>query len=118
MKKVLISTLTLLITSALVFSQGPIDKNSNLVMGSIGYMSMSGDLYEDDGKGITMLTLGTEYYRFVIDQLGLGLKLAYNSTNMYDEIKSSGLNIGPSATYFFKLANPNLIPFVNAAFTF
>lgn len=119
MKKVITTLFALLVCVSFVFAQGgPVDKGSNIIAGSIGFTTASGDLYENAaGDGQTAFSIVPSYWRFLIDQLAVGVRLGYMSTSQGDN-KDSQLSIGPHVSYFFKLTNEKMFPFVTAAFTY
>ena len=110
--------IALLLTVSLSFAQDQLAKGSAIVGGSFGFSSMGGDLYENaDGDGMTMIALDVAYQRFFLDMpLAFGLGFGYTSMSQGDD-KLSSMMITPMATYFFKIANDKMLPFVNLGFS-
>ena len=75
---------------------------SSIASGSVTFSSDSGDAYEDsNGDGTTTFGIMLDYQYLVINNLGVGLDLGFESEKQGD-YKSSSFFVGPQVNYFFQ----------------
>lgn len=128
MKKILFSSVILLIVSVLcssnMFSRSlATNKGSNMFSGGITFSSAGGELYEVDGDRISTLQVSASYGYFFLSGFSVGLNLNYTSISQGGE-SISEFGIGPEILYFFgkpKLmssAKGSIFPYLGIAFTY
>lgn len=118
MKKLTIIALFLILPAFLFAQEYAVDKGSMLVGGSAGFMSLSGDLYEDaDEEGSTQFWVSPSVLYFIMPGLGVGADLNFSKYSQGDYSETE-MGIGPTVAYFIGDANSSMYPFVSATYLF
>jgi len=100
------------ITSAAQAQNGPIDKKSFTLGGSISILSKSGDLYGDEVQTTISFEPGFAY--FIMRGLAVGADLMYQRESSGNS-SSTIVGIMPKVAYFFDAGN-KFYPYLGAAF--
>lgn len=117
MKMKLLSVILVMVWAPASFSQSVAPGTLELG-GSLGFVSMSDDLYEIDGDSFTSISIQPRASYFVSQGLGLGLvfdylKMGYDSAN---DITIFGF--GPALTYYFWPEGQRTAPFIGASYVY
>lgn len=92
--------------------QGPIDRGSMILGGSVGFSSSGGDLYEDaEGERLNAILLNPQALFFVSSGLAVGGELLVERQTQGD-FESTSLAVGPSVAYFFGDNESSAYPFI------
>jgi len=108
MKKGLLTTLLILVFATGAFAaDGPVDKGSMILGGTVYFQSASGDLYKnmnDDSQ--TMIALAPEFGYFIAPSIMIGMNFEYSKWSWGDDVGVTTLDFGPMVGYYFNM-DPN-----------
>lgn len=92
----------------------PIDRGSYLLGGTVGFISLGGDLYAtptDARQTAFAFQPKAEY--FVVPRVALGLFAAFDRFTYEDDARIRVFSLGPKASYYFGDPAGRLFPFVS-----
>jgi hypothetical protein len=109
----------LLISSSLLLAQSyAVDKGAVIIEGTAGYMSQSGDWYEnEDGDKSTTITLNPTIMYFISPNIGIGGSMLWHKESQGDASQSY-MSLGPALGYFAGNSQSTNIPFLFASYQF
>ena len=118
MKNILIILILLMLPVCLTSQDFAVDKGSIGFGGGLGYVSMTGDLYEDvNGDGMTVISISPNLLYFVVPNIGIGVQFGYTSTS-WGDVSWSTFGVGPQIAYFIGDADQSIFPFISASYNF
>lgn len=116
---------TLLLCHVAFAADGPIDKGSLMLDGSVSFIAQSGELHESsDGDGYWAISFSPSVGYFVLPGLLLGMEAGFLHSSQGDFYKVDGYHIGPYVGYYFngnpdkKQARGSIYPFAKGSFGF
>jgi hypothetical protein len=91
-----------------------VDKGSIQLGGSLGFETSSGDLYEANGDGESVLGFEPFFGYFIMPHVALGWRFQFTTWSQGDDDDWSVLAIGPVLAYYFGREYAKMYPFISA----
>lgn len=101
MKKLLIITAILLLSTVVFAAENPTDKGSLLLNGNASFTSISGDELTGD-ESVTTINIIPSLGYFIAPNIMIGADLEYVKAS-YADVSASSFGIGPTVGYYFNM---------------